>query len=154
MSVGSTLLDDDLSGAEKAKGVSRDVGAIGGALAGAKLGALVGSVVPGAGTLVGGILGSIAGGILGGIGGDKLGGLFGDKEPTPALATAGAEAAATPLGGLSGASSGDVDNRLNIEQLNIQQQPGEDPRTLAERVLQEIERRRRLAGRGALRDEL
>ena len=154
LSVGSTLLDDDLSGAEKAKGVSRDVGAVGGALAGAKLGALLGSVVPGAGTVVGGILGSIAGGILGGIGGGKLGGLFGRKEPKPELATAGVEAASTPLGGLSGGISGDVDNRLHVEQLTIQQQPGEDGAALAERFLQEMERRRRLAGRGALRDEL
>lgn len=153
LSVGSTLLDDDLSGAEKARGVSRDVGALGGALAGAKLGALLGSVVPGAGTAVGGILGSIAGGILGGIGGGKLGGLFGGNEPTPALAAAGIEAASTPLGGLT-AGGGDIDNSTRIGQITINQQPGEDAGALAERVMREIEQRSRVRSREALYDEL
>ena len=153
LSVGSTLLDDDLSGAEKARGVSRDVGALGGALAGAKLGALLGSVVPGAGTAVGGILGSIAGGVLGGIGGGKLGDLFGGNEPTPALAAAGIEAASTPLGGLT-AGGGDIDNSTRIGQITINQQPGEDAGALAERVMREIEYRQRVRSREALYDEL
>ena len=72
------------------------------------------------------------------------------------LPAAGATAGGTPAAGLAlpRAAPTTVDNRLHVEQLTIQQQPGEDGAALAERVLQEIERRRRLAGRGALRDEL
>ena len=60
LSIGSTLLDSDLSGGEKAEAVSGDAGAIGGALAGGALGAAIGTaVLPGVGTVVGGLLGSI-----------------------------------------------------------------------------------------------
>ena len=78
-SIGSTLLDDKLSGREKAEEITRDAGGIGGALAGGALGAAVGSAVPVIGTALGGIVGSIAGGLGGGALGAKLGSLFRDE---------------------------------------------------------------------------
>ncbi len=45
-----------------------------------------------------------------------------------------------------------IDSGVHIRNLTIHQQPGEDPRALAERIMEEIERRRRLALREALFD--
>ncbi len=154
LSIGSTLAGEASAG-EKAARVSGDVGAIGGALAGGKLGALLGSAVfPGVGTLIGGALGSILGGVAGNFGGGKIGSLFGGAATpeglTPALAGAGAE----PLGGLTAAGSGNVDNSLHIQQLTFQQQPGEDADAYAERVMRKIEQYQRTRSRGALHDEL
>ena len=72
LSIGSTLLDGEKSGTEKAQEVTRDVGGIGGAVAGAAAGAALGSVVPLVGTTVGGIAGGLIGGFGGGWLGDKL----------------------------------------------------------------------------------
>ena len=69
---------------------------------------------------------------------------------TPALA--GAEAA--PLGALTAAPAGPVDNSTHIGQLVINQQPGEDAGALAERVMRKIEQYQRTRSRGALHDEL
>ena len=84
----TTLMDDELSGAEKTQQVSRDVGGMGGAAAGAIAGAAIGSVVPVLGTAIGGLLGSV----IGSFGGDALGGLVGgwlsdddDKPTEPAI---------------------------------------------------------------------
>ena len=131
LSIGSTLLDSDQTAAEKTRGVSRDVGALGGALAGAKLGALLGSVVPGAGTAVGAVLGSIAGGIGGG--------LLGDKAGDTIASAAGAQS---------------IDNSSHIGQLVINQQPGEDAGAVAEQVIRKINQRRRLSDSDSLYDEL
>ena len=142
-SIGSRLLDSETSAAEKTRGVSGDVGALGGALAGAGLGASIGTVVfPGAGTAVGGILGGVAGGIGGGLLGDKAG---------AAIAGPGEGA---PLGGLTAANGASIDNSSHVGQLIINQQPGEDAQALAKRVLREIEAERRLGAREALHDEL
>ena len=161
LSIGSTLLDDKLSGAQKTQRVAGDAGGIGGALGGGALGAALGTAVfPGVGTLIGGILGSVAGGIAGGLGGEalgkQLGGLIksGVTEQAAGLTPALAGAGDAPLGGLTAASRGDVDNSSHIGQLVINQQPGEDPKDLAKRVLREIEAERRLGAREAVSDEL
>ena len=76
LSVGSTLLDSDLTAKDKAKGVARTGAGLGGALAGAKIGALgggaLGSIVPGIGTAIGAAVGGIAGSIAGYFGGDWI----------------------------------------------------------------------------------
>ncbi len=153
LSIGSTLLDSDKTAGEKTRGVSRDVGALGGALAGAKLGALLGSVVPGAGTAVGAgvgsILGGVGGAVLGGKAGDTAAGLIDSDAPTglvPALAAPGGP-------GEPGSGVTNIDNSSRVEQLIINQQPGEDAGALADRVLREIEQRRRVSSREALLDE-
>ena len=79
--------------------------------------------------------------------------------PAPAHTPAAAPAAlpgfpsraASPPGGASFPSQ--IDNSIHM-QLTIHQQPGEDARELAERVLREIEHRRRVSSREALYDEL
>ncbi len=71
--IGSTLLNSQLSGGEKAEQVSQQVGGVGGALAGAALGSTVGSVVPVVGTVVGGLLGGAIGGMMGGLLGESVG---------------------------------------------------------------------------------
>lgn len=148
LSIGSTLAGEGSAG-DKAARVSGDVGAIGGGLAGAKLGALVGTAVfPGLGTAIGGLLGSIAGGLTGAYAGGKLGETF-RGAPEPALAGAPGSAGILPA-----ASGGPIDNSLRVDQLTINQQPGEDAGALAEKVLREIEQRRQVSRRGALYDEL
>lgn len=200
LSIGSTLLDDKLSGREKAAEITEDAGGIGGALAGGALGAAIGTaVLPGIGTAVGGIVGSIVGGLGGGALGAKLGSLFrgeseeevpvGQRSLAKAIGTAAAglaltlpapagtsgaplerapvlppvTAGAAPLSGLTlppyAASAGampgaSIDQGIHIQQLTIQQQPGEDARELAERVIREIEYRRQVRSREALYDEL
>lgn len=202
LSIGSTLLDDKLSGREKAAEITEDAGGIGGALAGGALGAAIGTaVLPGIGTAVGGIVGSIAGGLGGGALGAKLGSLFRGEseeevpvgqrslakaigtaaaglaltlpaaagtsgaplEPAPVVAPATTEVGAPPLSGLTlppyAASAGampgaSIDQGIHIQQLTIQQQPGEDAGELAERVIREIEHRRQVRSRAALYDDL
>ena len=200
LSIGSTLLDDKLSGREKAAKITEDAGGIGGALAGGALGAAIGTaVLPGIGTAVGGIVGSIAGGLGGGALGAKLGSLFrgeseeevpvGQRSLAKAIGTAAAglaltlpapagtsgaplerapvlspvTAGAAPQSGLTlpayaasaaampGAS---IDQGIHIQQLTVHQQPGEDAVELAERVIREIEYRRRIRSREALFDDL
>jgi hypothetical protein len=73
-----TLLDDQVSSADKVSATGGFVGGAGGALAGAAAGAALGSVVPLLGTAIGGIVG----GILGGFGGDLLGTLAAEKINT------------------------------------------------------------------------
>ena len=63
-------------------------------------------------------------------------------------------AAAPPARGGGLGAGGAVDQGIHIGQLIINQQPGEDAASMAERVLREIERRRRLGAREALHDEL
>lgn len=202
LSIGSTLLDDKLSGREKAAEITRDAGRIGGALAGGALGAAIGTaVLPAIGTAVGGIVGGIAGGLGGGALGAKLGSLFrgeseeevpvGQRSLAKAIGTAAAGLALTlpaaagtsgaplerppvvapvtegagapPLGGLTlpayAASAGampgaTIDQGVHIQQLTVHQQPGEDAVELAERVIREIEYRRKVRSREALFDEL
>ena len=151
LSVGSTMLDREKSAGEKATAITADVGNIGGALAGAAAGAALGSIVPVVGTAVGGILGGILGGWAGGAAGgalaEKADDLFGSGSGiaeevaglTPALAAAGGDTT--------------IDNSIETMEINIQQQPGEDARALADRVMREIEDRRQLASRKALLDE-
>ena len=105
MAVGSTLMDGQFSGGEKAATVTQDVGHIGGALAGAAAGAALGSVIPVVGTAIGGLIGSIAGSMGGGWLGEKVAGVFSsDPENSPASRIAHAAhpvktaAAATVLG--------------------------------------------------------
>ncbi|MEJ1412797.1 MAG: phage tail tape measure protein [Candidatus Sedimenticola sp. (ex Thyasira tokunagai)] len=122
LSIGATLADGAMSGAEKASSIGGDVGGIGGALGGALAGAAIGSAVPIIGTAIGGLLGSIIGGLGGSSAGDwiggKVGGLFNSAEPAM---------------GASGNSS-TVDKSQHLYKLNISQQPGEDGRAFAERV--------------------
>lgn len=96
LSIGSTLMDDDLSGGEKVKQVSGDVGGIGGALAGAAAGAAVGSVVPVIGTAVGGIVGGILGGLGGEFLGSTVGGWFADDDEDEYAAAVKSEAVKQP----------------------------------------------------------
>ena len=157
-SILSTLLADDLSGSEKAKGVTKDVGILGGALAGGKLGALLGSVFPGVGTVVGGLVGSIAGGGLGGYGGGALADLVdgGGASATPAplggLELATATAATAAAGGGAGATYNDNSNKSIT--LTLNQLPGEDASALADRVIREIEYRQRINDHEAAYDEI
>ena len=160
LSVGSTLLDDELSGRKKAAQITKDAGAIGGGLAGAGLGAAIGTaVLPGVGTLVGGLIGSFAGGFGGEALGGKIGSLFRNETAkaapvlTPALAAAGA-GAPPMLGGLTTGAGASIDQGVHVGQLTIQQQPGEDAQALADRILREIAYRSRLQARDALHDEL
>lgn len=154
ISIGSTLLDEELSAGQKTEAVSRDVGGLGGGLAGAGLGATIGSVFPGVGTVIGGIVG----GIIGGLGGTALGGEVGSlltggesEELMPALAAAGEPLRGADAG--AGVSIDRVDQGVHIQSLTIHQQPGEDAGALADRVLREIEHRRRDAARDALYDD-
>ncbi len=80
--IGGTLLDKKLSAGEKAAGVTKEAGGIGGAMAGAALGAALGSVVPVVGTVIGGLLGSVAGGLAG----HKIGSFASQVFHDPALA--------------------------------------------------------------------
>src|SRR5690606_7184170 len=70
--ISGTALADDLTGAEKARGIGGDLGALGGALGGSALGASIGSVVPGLGTLLGGIVGGVLGGFGGQFSGEQI----------------------------------------------------------------------------------
>ncbi|MCG9597047.1 hypothetical protein L1D15_09945 [Vibrio sp. Isolate25] len=83
LSLGSTMMDDSLSGKEKSTQIGGTVGNMGGAMAGAAAGAAIGSVVPVIGTAIGGL----AGALLGGMGGEALGGwvggFFGSETPKP-----------------------------------------------------------------------
>ena len=92
LTIGGTLLNDELSGGEKAAAVSTEAGGIGGALAGAAAGAALGSVVPVIGTVIGGILGSILGGWAGSSLGSRAGRLFHDPD-APEVAESAGEAA-------------------------------------------------------------
>ena len=173
MTVGSTLLDGQLSGGEKAATVTQDVGHIGGALAGAAAGAALGSVIPVVGTAIGGLIGSIAGGMGGGWLGGKVAGIFrsDDPENSPASRIAQAAhpvktaAAATVLGpalawspamaDTPSAGAGIVhhnDNSTHSYQLTIQQLPGEDQQALTERIMREIERFNQQRGREMVGD--
>jgi len=69
----TTIMDDDLSKAQKIESVSGTVGGTGGALAGAAAGAAIGSVVPIFGTAVGGLVGGLAGYFAGEKGGEAIG---------------------------------------------------------------------------------
>lgn len=71
-----------------------------------------------------------------------------------ALGTVTAGAGTLPLSGPSVAAGASIDQGIHIQQLIIQQQPGEDAGALADKVLREIESRRRLGAREALHDEL
>lgn len=140
--VGSTLLDSDMTAAEKTRSVGADVGLIGGALGGAKLGAIAGTALGPIGTLAGGTLGAFAGGIAGGYGGslagEGLAGLFGASD----------EAAAA-----SGETTVNNDNHIEIRELVINQQPGEDARAMAEGFLRMVDESRRDAAHDALYDD-
>ncbi len=80
LAIGTTLMDDTLSGGEKAAQISREAGGIGGALAGAAAGAALGSIVPVVGTAIGGIAGGIIGGMSGNALADGLVGLFSSDD--------------------------------------------------------------------------
>lgn len=132
LSAGMTLMDDSLSGADKAVAISGDVGGIGGALAGAAAGAALGSIVPVIGTTIGGIVGSI----IGGMGGQWAGGsiaemIRGETETMPAGAVA-----------QSGAQVSQVNHTT------INPPPGVDAREIAE----ELDRLQQEQMRGALYD--
>jgi len=177
LTIGSTLMDGQLSGGEKAAAVTKDVGGIGGALAGAAAGAALGSFIPVVGTAVGGLIGSIAGGMGGGWLGEKIAGVFSsdsdDKDNSPANRISDAanpikKAAAVTVAGTALALSpamADVpvagaanvqhhDNSTHSYQLTIHQQPGEDPETLTQRILAEIDRRREQGERERLSDDV
>ena len=173
LAVGSTLMDGQLSGGEKAASVTQDVGHIGGALAGAAAGAALGSVIPVVGTAIGGLIGSIAGGMGGGWLGEKVAGVFSsdDSENSPASRLAQAAhpvktaAAATVLGpalawspamaDTPSAAAGSVqhnDHSTHSYQLTIQQLPGEDQQAFTERIMREFERFNQQRGREMVGD--
>lgn len=154
----STLLNEELSGREKASALATDAGGIGGGLAGglagAKIGALAGSVVPGPGTAIGAAVGGLIGSLGGGYAGSSLASaagdaLFGDSQGLAAALeedrSASQEAADAAAG--SGNRVVNINNEITIEQL-----AGEDPQALAEYVIRETERVQALAGREALGD--
>ncbi|MBO9493842.1 phage tail tape measure protein [Thalassotalea sp. G20_0] len=136
LSVGSTLSDDGLSRAEKAKAVSSDVGGMGGALAGAAAGAAMGSVVPLIGTAVGGILG----GILGGMGGEWLGGKVGGAMNPIEQEVKRANARPKAIAG-TGSNTPAVTRQItNSVPIQITQQPGQSSQQLAVQVADEVEK--------------
>lgn len=150
----STLLSDQ-SAAEKTRSIAGTAGGLGGAFAGAKLGALaggaLGTVVPVIGNVAGAAIGGLLGGGLGYFGGEWLGdqggGLIADQFDdgsglVEALAAAG-----------GGSTTMNTDNSTHISQLTIHQQPGEDPRAMAERFLREVESRREWDAADALNDD-
>ncbi len=82
LSVGSTLVDDALTGSEKGDIIAEEVGGMVGAglgaAKGAAAGAIVGSIVPLIGTAIGGVVGGLAGGIMGYFAGSAIGDTAGD----------------------------------------------------------------------------
>lgn len=165
LSIGSTLLDDNQGGVDKAASISKDVGTIGGGLLGAAkgaaMGAALGSVVPligtGIGTIVGGIFGGLGGSMAGGWLGDKLGGgiktaagWFGGDGESPATQIASAAATSQEVGVKAPAPVHHEDNRQYT--LQIAQQPGEDAEALARRVMDMLQNRDAASARGALFD--
>lgn len=171
ISIGSTLLDDSLSGSEKAASVAQDAGGIGGALAGAAAGAALGSVVPVVGTAIGGLIGGIVGGMGGDWLGSKVGSLFTNGEPMDTLSDSISKAAdpttKTPLAApttlspptaplpVSAANSvqhNDHSRHEHSYSITVQQQPGEDSSLLADRLMREIEKRQQRMDREALGD--
>ena len=69
-----------------------------------------------------------------------------------AAGAGGSLSAAAPPAAVGAAAP--VDQSIHIQQLIINQQPGEDPASMAKRVLREIEAERRLGDREAVSDEL
>ena len=136
LSVGSTLSDDGLSRAEKAKAISSDVGGMGGALAGAVAGAAMGSVVPLIGTAVGGILG----GILGGMGGEWLGGKVGSAMNPIEQEVKQANAKPESIAGTRGNAPVVTQHTTNSAPIQITQQPGQSSQQLAMQVADEVEK--------------
>ena len=100
LAIGGTLLSRKLSAREKAAGVTREAGGIGGALAGAAAGAAIGSAVPVVGTAIGGLAGSIIGGFAGSRAGAVAGRVFEDP------AAARIPVVGTAIGGLAGSIIG------------------------------------------------
>ena len=87
LDVGSVLMDNTKTKAEKVEGVGASIGtsvgaaggAYGGTIAGAATGAMIGSIVPIIGTAIGGVVGGAIGGLGGGYIGGELGGWGGSK---------------------------------------------------------------------------
>jgi phage tail tape-measure protein len=165
LSIGSTLMDSEQSGVDKAANITKDVGTIGGGLVGAAkgaaLGAAIGSVVPILGTAVGGILGSIVGGIGGSMAGNWLGekggdairgvaGWFGGGEDTPA-AQVQAAAATSQNVGIAPQPAVEDNRTFNMQ---ITQRPGEDEASLARRIMDMIKSQDDAHARGALYDPI
>ncbi len=134
-SIGSTAMDDSLSGSEKGRSISRDVGSIGGGglgmWGGAAAGAAIGSVVPIVGTAAGGVVGGLIGAFGGSMAGDWLGGKAGDAIFSEEVKAA----AAAPLPPLR--SAGTVNAPVNI---SVQAAPGMDENALARKVASQVAR--------------
>lgn len=146
------LSDETASTAEKTKEIAQTAGGIGGALAGMAAGATLGSIIPGAGTVVGGILGMIGGG-LGAWAGDGLGGdigsglasLIGEDAPKTSTDTMLAlqQNSVNPV-----ALSPGGQTHHNNFQISIQQQPGEDAEAFAHRVAELVQEQQYQTGLG------
>ena len=136
LSVGSTLSDDGLTRAEKAKAISSDVGGMGGALAGAVAGAAMGSVVP----LIGTAVGSILGGILGGMGGEWLGGKVGSAMNPIEQEVKQANAKPESIAGTRGNAPVVTQHTTNSVPIQITQQPEQSSQQLAVQVADEVEK--------------
>ncbi len=109
--------------------IGGSLGRTGGGMAGAMAGAAMGSVVPIVGTAIGGI----AGGILGSLFGEKLGeGAAQVMESTPEK-TVPSPAPAAPSPQAAMAFSGPIS-------FNIYPKPGQDPRAIADEVMNRIKR--------------
>lgn len=157
ISIGSTLMDDEMSAPEKTKSVTSQAGGLGGALAGAAAGAALGSVVPVVGTAIGGVIGSIAGGLggewLGGVLGDGLAGLFADDKPETTTVNQNKTVAA--LGTVAPVQTTGNVNSSTSNQITINAAPGMDEQALAKVVTSELdarERRRMSRQRSVLMD--
>ncbi len=135
LTVADILTDDSASTADKLAGTTQTVGGIGGAMAGAAAGATLGSVVPVVGTAIGGILG----GIIGGWAGDGLGGDVGKmlasliSDDTKKSNTMLAMQNTTPV--MASTASGTGAQTTNTYQISVQQLPGEDSESFAQRVV-------------------
>ena len=159
LTIGGTLLDDELEARDKVREITREAGGIGGALAGAAAGAALGSVVPVVGTAIGGLLGGILGGILGDASGGKLGAALAGPAAAPRLAaqTEGLvpalERQRQQSREAAEAAAKGGDRTLSItNHINIEPGPGESADEYEDRILGELVRRQELAGREALGD--
>jgi TP901 family phage tail tape measure protein len=137
-SIGSTLLDDNLSTKDKVEQVAGDGGALAGGLAGAAAGAAMGSVVPVIGTAIGGIIGGIVGGVAGEFGGGALGSWLGSFFENDAAAEAGQALASTLPEGPSADGVTTGNQVKNENTIHVYPASGMDEEALAGAVVDEF----------------
>lgn len=161
LTIGSALMDDTLSGTEKAQAVARDGGAVAGGMGGAAIGAAIGTaILPGIGTAIGGVVGGWLGSDAGSSIGDAIGSWFTEEDEKPDSLTKKAKAAAAGVAmttAVTGAAAADykpvpapntsapviTDQSQNTYTLNLKPDPGMDEAAFARKVREELDKRDR-----------